>query len=82
METSQRFWTYPDGNFISFCDFILDTCVSGIESLAIARAAGADMKDAEITCSAGTCNIKVIPKLDKQLCIIRGALNLMLNLIT
>ena len=46
--------TYPDGSSISFCDFIFDSSVSGIDSLAMASAAGADIKEAEITCSART----------------------------
>jgi len=50
----KRHLLYPAGRCISFCVRILETWVSGIEILAIARAAGADMKDAEITCSAGT----------------------------
>jgi len=37
---------------------MLDTSVSGSDILAMARAAGADMNDADITCSGGTWSEK------------------------
>ena len=40
---------------MSFCFLILDLSVSGIDILATAKAAGADMKDADTRCSAGIC---------------------------
>lgn len=48
--------TYPTSSSISL--FILKSVdfVSGNAILATAKAAGADMKEAEITCSAGTCH--------------------------
>lgn len=71
----QRKPPYPTSSSISLLILKSVDFVSGNASLATARAAGADMKEAEITCSAGTChncfllcmtNLLFIKKIDKD----------------